>query len=194
LKTKAAWNDFSEGIPPCQSSVLTTPDGDRVRIWSSARKDRKGEGVYWKEAIGEVKRLGERRCGFSEPRKATADIIRVEGNSHIPLTRSNPLPRASDPDCVQENIWSWPRALKIRVYIEAEKELQELGCGWRNLIVEIDGPRVYLEHNGRTVTMKRKAFKEFLARNRSYRKRSHRPQLRLVVSNPPRDTTREEAA
>ena len=37
----------------------------------------------------------------------------------------------------------------IRVYIEAEKELQELGCGWRNVIVELDGGNVRVHHNRR---------------------------------------------
>ena len=68
---------------------------------------------------------------------------------------------------------------KVRVYIEAEKELQELGCGWRNVIIELDGSKV---HVGRTATMKRDAFKAFLARN----KRPKQAQLKLVVSNPPK--------
>jgi very-short-patch-repair endonuclease len=71
---------------------------------------------------------------------------------------------------------------KVRVYIEAEKELQELGCGWRNVIIELDGSKVHVHHNGRTATMKRDAFKVFLARN----KRPKQAQLKLVVSNPPK--------
>jgi hypothetical protein len=191
LKTKAAWNDFAKGIPPSQSSVLTTPDGDKVRVWSSARTDRKGEGVYWKVNVEELKRLGEKRCGFSEPRKATQDIIAVEGNSHIPLTRLKPEPRASDPAC--PDIWPRPWGYRCKVYIEAEKELQELGCGWRTVIVELDGKRVHLHHNSRTATMKRDAFKVLLAGNRALRKRK-KPRLRLVVSNPPGNTAREQAA
>jgi hypothetical protein len=69
------------------------------------------------------------------------------------------------------------------VYIEAEKELQELGCGWRKVIIELAGKKVHLHHNGRTATMKRAAFMAFLARNR--RARGKRPQLKLVVNNPP---------
>ena len=41
---------------------------------------------------------------------------------------------------------------------------------------------MHLHHNGRTATMKRDAFKALLARN----KRPKRPQLKLVVSNPPK--------
>jgi len=83
---------------------------------------------------------------------------------------------------VRPDIWPRPYGYKIRVYIEAEKELQELGCGWRNVIVELDGSKVYLHHNTRTATMKRDAFKALLAHN----KRHKRPRLKLVVSNPPK--------
>jgi hypothetical protein len=83
---------------------------------------------------------------------------------------------------VQSDIWPRPWGYKIRVYIEAEKELQELGCGWRNVIVELDGGKVHVHHNCRTATMKRDAFKVFLARN----KRRKRPQLKIVVNNPPK--------
>ena len=77
---------------------------------------------------------------------------------------------------MQPDIWPRPWGHKILVYIKTEKELQELGCGWRKVIVELDGARVHVHHNGRTATMKRDAFKAFLARN----KRSRRPQLKLV--------------
>jgi hypothetical protein len=145
-----------------------------VRIWTSVR-NRKGEEVYWRLNIADCPR--ERRCGFTEPRKATSEIIRIEGSSHIPLTRLNPNPPARDPACVQADIWPQPWGYKVRVYIEAEKELQELGCGWQNVIVEFNESRVHLHHNGRTATMKRDAFKALLARNK-------RPQLKLVVSKP----------
>jgi hypothetical protein len=184
LKTKDAWTDFVEGIPPSQLSHLTTPDGDKVKLWSSARTDRRGEEVYWRVNIADLNARGEKRCGFSEPRDATSDVIRIEGNSHVPLTRLKPNPPARDPACVQPDIWPRPWGYKVRVYIEAEKELQELGCGWRTVIVELDGRHVHLHHNGRTATMKRDALKAFLARNRNARRK--RPSLRLVVSNLPK--------
>lgn len=113
-------------------------------------------------------------------------MIRIEGNSHIPLTRLKPEPRVSDPACVQENIWPRLWGYKVRLYIEAEKELQELGCGWRIVIVELDGSRVLLHHNGSIATMKRDAFKALLARN----KRSRRSPIKLVVSNLPKGEER----
>jgi hypothetical protein len=97
-------------------------------------------------------------------------------------TRLKPNPPARDPACAQPDTWPRSWGYKGRLYIEAEKELQELGCGWRNVIVELDGPRVRLHHNGRIATMKRDAFKTFLARN----KRRKRVQLKIVVRNPPR--------
>ena len=80
------------------------------------------------------------------------------------------------------DIWPQPWGYKVRLYIEAEEELQALGCGWRNVIVELDGPQVRLHHNGRTATLKRDAFKALLTRN----KRPRRRKLKLVVSNPPK--------
>src|SRR5262249_12674258 len=188
LKTKDAWTDFVEGIPPSQLSHLTTPDGD------PARTGREGEEVYWRVSIAELKDRREKRCDFSEPREATADIIRIEGNSHVPLTRLKPNPPSRDPACVQADIWPRPWGYNVRVYIEAEKELQELGCGWRTVIVELEGRHVHLHHNGRAATMKRDAFKAFLARNRNARRK--RPSLRLVVSNPPKVSAKfqEQAA
>jgi hypothetical protein len=74
------------------------------------------------------------------------------------------------------------KSFKVRICIDAEKELQVIGCGWRIVTVELDGPKVRLHHNGNTATMKRKAFKELLAAMRAIRPK--RPRLRLVVSNP----------
>src|SRR5262249_13931427 len=91
-------------------------------------------------------------------------------------------PPARDPECVLPDIWPRPLGYKIKVYIEAEKELQALGSGWGTVIVELDGSKVHVHHNRRTATMKRDAFKAFLARN----KRHKRPQLKIVVSNLPK--------
>jgi hypothetical protein len=145
--------------------------------------------------IADLKDRREKACDFAEPRKATSDVIRIEGWSHVPLTRLKPIPPARDPGCVQADIWPRPWGYKVRVYIEAEKELQELGCGWRTVIVELDGRHVHLHHNRRTARMKRDAFKAFLARNRNARRRN-RPSLRLVVSNPPKVSAKvqDEAA
>jgi hypothetical protein len=155
---------------------FVTPDGRKGRVWLGAAGV--GDDRHWRVNLKD--QPAEKGCGFTGPQKGTAEIIRIEGHSHIPLTRLLPDPPKRDLKCVQHDIWPQPWGYKVRLYIEAEKELQELGCGWRNVIVELDGPRVRLHHNGRTATMKRDAFKAFLARN----KRPRRPQLKIVVSNP----------
>jgi hypothetical protein len=106
-------------------SHLTTPQGDKVKL-----------------------------CGFTEPRKATSDIIRIEG-SHVPLTRLKPIPPARDPESVQPDTWPRPWGYKVRLYIEAEEELQQLGGGWRTVIVKLDGKQVHLHHNTRIATKRR---------------------------------------
>jgi hypothetical protein len=197
LKTKGAEKHFWTPIPPGPNTSpieFTTPEGDKGRIWTwQPRNQVKGEEIFWRSAIAELKRLGEKRCGFSEPRKATSDIIQVEGSSHVPLTRLKPNAPARDPN-VLPDIWPRPWGYKVNVYIEAEKELQELGCGWRTVIVEFDGSKVHVHHNGRRATMKRAAFKEFIAANKRYRKRAHRrkPNLTLVVNNPTPKPERHE--
>jgi hypothetical protein len=140
---------------------FVTPDGRTGRVWLGAAGG--GDDCYWRVNLKDLREL--KRCTFSDPRKATEDITRIEGNSHIPLTRLNPEAPARGAECIQQDIWPHPWGHKVRLYIEAEEELQVLGCGWRNIVVELAGPRVRLHHNGRTATMKRDAFKALLARN-----------------------------
>ena len=58
---------------------------------------------------------------------------------------------------------------------------------------------VVLHGAGYTDTIKRDAFKALVATNRRYRRRNHitlrrKPLLKLVVNNPPADTSKAEAA
>jgi hypothetical protein len=85
-----------------------------------------------------------------------------------------------------------PMGYRVRLCINAEKELQVLGCGWRIVTCQLRGKKVLLHHNGSTATMKRGAFKELLAANKRVRRK--RSALRLVVSNPPLATVTKEAA
>jgi hypothetical protein len=50
------------------------------------------------------------------------------------------------------------KGLQLRIYIEGEKELQVLGCGWRIVTCQFRGDKVLLHHNGNIATMKRAAF------------------------------------
>jgi hypothetical protein len=77
------------------------------------------------------------------------------------------------------------KGFRVRLCIEAEKELQVLGGGWRIVTCQFRGNKVFLHHNGNVATMKRKAFKELLAAIRTVRPKRRRPSLQLVVSNPP---------
>jgi len=98
-----------------QPVSFATSEGNPVRICLSGRVDRKGEEVYWRVNLKELRRLGEKRRGFSEPREATLDIIEIEGSSHVPLTRLKPNPPARDPACVQPDTWPRSWGYKVRL-------------------------------------------------------------------------------
>jgi hypothetical protein len=94
-----------------------------------------------------------------------------------------------EPRLLEHGLGNLPRAgvlkgFMLRICIEAEKELQVLGCGWRIVTCQFRGNNVLLHHNGNVATMKRKAFSELLAAVRVARPKRRRPSLRLVVSNP----------
>ena len=76
------------------------------------------------------------------------------------------------------------KGFRLRIYIETEKELQVLGCGWRIVLCQLRGNKVLLHRNGNIATMNRKAFKALVAAVRVARPKRRRPSLRLVVSNP----------
>ena len=87
-----------------------------------------------------------------------------------------------------------PKGFKVRLCVEAEKEPQVLGCGWRVVICQFRGKKVLLHHNSNVATMKRAAFKALVAATKAVRLKRLRPSLRLVVSNPRSDVTIAEAA
>ena len=86
------------------------------------------------------------------------------------------------------------KGFRLRIYIETEKELQVLGCGWRIVLCQLRGNKVLLHHNGNIATMKRKAFKALVAAVRVARPKRRRPVLRLVVSNPTPNVVNAAAA
>jgi hypothetical protein len=86
------------------------------------------------------------------------------------------------------------KGFQVRLCIEAEKELQALGSGWRIVTCQFRGNTVFLHHNGSIATMKRKAFKALLIAIRVARPKSRRSSLRLVVSNPAPSVLNAEAA
>jgi hypothetical protein len=51
------------------------------------------------------------------------------------------------------------KGFRVRICVEAEKELQIFGCGWRIVTCQFRGKNVLLHHNSNTARMKRNAFK-----------------------------------
>jgi hypothetical protein len=104
-----------------------------------------------------------------------------------------------EPRLLEHGLGNLPRAgvlkgFMLRICIEAEKELQVLGCGWRIVTCQFRGNNVLLHHNCNIATMKRTAFKTLVAATRKARPKKQRPSLRLVVSNRPSVVVNAEAA
>jgi hypothetical protein len=82
LKTNGAEKHFWTPIPPTATGSpihFTTPEGDTGRIWTrDCRSQIEGEEVFWRVNLNDLKRIAEKRCGFSEPREAPTDVIRDE--------------------------------------------------------------------------------------------------------------------
>ena len=85
----------------------------------------------------------------------------------------------------------------FRVRLLFEDQAPAIGSGQRLVLCQFRGKKVILHGGGYTATIKRDAFKELVASNRRYRKRDpqrRKPLLKLVVNNPPADTSKAEAA
>ena len=88
-----------------------------------------------------------------------------------------------------------PKGFRVGLYFQ--DEAPAIGAGQRSVLVQFRGKKVILHGGGYTATMRRDAFKDLVASNRRYRRRNKpkRPQLKLVVNNPPRrQSIKEEAA
>jgi hypothetical protein len=163
---------------------FTLPDGTKERVWLASDRDHSkiiGNDRVWRVNTEELLRRRERRpkaiVWLPTAKTLRRPIIVVGRNDSV-----------RDVDDALGRV----KGFQVRLCIEAEKELQVLGCGWRIVTVELDGPKVRLHHNGNTATMKRPAFKALIAANKRLRRK--RPVLRLVVSNPPPVVINSEAA
>jgi hypothetical protein len=155
---------------------FAVPDGTGGRAWLASDKgDPKivGDDQLWRVNIEELLRQKERRPK-STPWTPTAEALR---RPIIVVGRNDPV---RDIDDALKTV----KGFKVRIYIEGEKKLQVLGCGWRIVTCQPRGSKVFLHHNGNIATMKRKAFKELLAAVRAVKLKRRQPFLRLVVSNP----------
>ena len=163
---------------------FSLPDGTKGRVWLASDRDHSkiiGDDRLWRVNTEELLRQRERR-----PKAIswlpTAEALR---RPIIVVGRNDPV---RDVDDALQTV----KGFKLRICIEGEKELQILGCGWRIVTCQFRGDKVLLHHNGNIATMKRQAFKGLVAVNKNLRRK--RPNLRLVVSNPPRMTITEAAA
>jgi hypothetical protein len=151
-------------------------DGAKRRVWLASDKDHSkiiGDDRLWRVNVEELLRHKERRSKTT-PWMPTAEALR---RPIIVVGRNDPV---RDVDDALRTI----KGVKVRIYIEYEKELQVLGCGWRIVTCQIRGNKILLHHNGNVATMKRKAFKELLTAVRRAKPKRRRSWLRLVVSNP----------
>jgi hypothetical protein len=113
----------------------------------------------------------------------------------LPATEAGkPVVGRNDPVRDVDDALGTVKGFKIRICIEAERDLQVLGCGWRIVTCQLRGNNVLLHHNSNIVTMKRTAFIESVAAVRASRAQRRRPSLRLVVSNPKPGVANAEAA
>ena len=165
---------------------FTLPDGTKGRVWLASDRDHSkiiGDDRLWRVNTEELLRQRERRpkaiSWLPTAKTLRRPIIVVGRNDQV---------RGVD-EALQTL-----KGFKLRIYIEGEKELQALGCGWRIVTCQFGGNKVLLHHNGNIATMKRKAFKELLAAIRAVRPKRRRPSLRLVVSNPKPSVVKAAAA
>jgi hypothetical protein len=174
-----------QGDRPNPVSFAASPDdGIKCRVWlaSDSKANRIiGDDRWWHVNVTDLMQEGKRRP-VAASWLPTAKTLR---RPIIVVGRNDPV---KDVDDALGRV----KGFQVRLCIEAEKELQVLGCGWRIVTVELDGPKVRLHHNGNTATMKRPAFKALIAANKRLRRK--RPVLRLVVSNPPPVVIKSEAA
>jgi hypothetical protein len=166
---------------------FTSPDATKCRVWLAS--DREGNRIigddrWWRINVTDLLKQGKQRRPVAASWKPSAEALR---RPIIVVGRNDPV-RGVD-EALQTL-----KGFKVRIYIESEKELQALGCGWRIVTCQFRGNKVLLHHNGKTATMKRKAFKELVAAIRLVRPKRRRPSLRLVVSNPLLSIVDAEAA
>ena len=180
MKTKGAEKHLWTPIPPrpIGSPIqFTTPEGDKGRIWSSEdRTQIEGEEVFWGSAVAKAK--NEARA--AKEREANAKFDRpadlMGGSQRTPVDRG-----------LRQAIFDAELSLSgftVRLFLK--DEAPRIGSGYRKLLCQFRGKKVVLHHAGYMQAIKREVFKALIAANRRYRIEPQRPQLKLVVSNPPK--------
>jgi hypothetical protein len=166
--------------------IFALPDGTKGRAWLASDNDGSkiiGDDRRWRVDVEELLWQKERRPKTT-PWTPTAEALR---RPIIVVGRNDPVRDVDD-------ALGTVKGFRLRIYIETEKELQVLGCGWRIVLCQLRGNKVLLHHNGNIATMNRKAFKALVAAVRVARPKRRRPFLRLVISNPTPNVVNAAAA
>src|SRR5262245_25444449 len=187
LKTKGAEEHLWTPIPsgPNRSPVqFTTPEGDKGRIWISDRNDREREDVYWRSAIAEARSELPRGPRRERPTAARSD-------NPVDLVNGRLRGKADLRKAILDTELVPPlRGLLVRLCFEMEAP--DIGCGQRLVLCQLRGKTIRLYHYRKdgewmiSTTIRRDVFRGLVAANRRYRIKAQRPQLKLVVSNPPK--------
>ena len=192
LKSKAAETHFLAPIPPAERrrrkrsathelgavvvaqiegqlspARFTAPDGSRCRLWLAGELG--SELHYCCNVTALLDNEKKRKRASEQPWKPSPKALR---RPIIVVGRNEPVRDLKD-------ALAELRGIRARMFINAQDELQVLGCGQRVATMQLRGNKVLLHHNGNVATMKRPAFKEFIARNKAARAR-HQAYLKSI--------------
>jgi hypothetical protein len=134
------------------------PDASKGRVWlASDRHGAKliGDDRRWRVNVTDLLKLGREK----HPPTLWRPTAKTLRRPIVVVGRNDPIQNTDD-------AFQALKGFKVRIYIEGEKELQALGCGWRIVTVQLRGKNVLLHHNGNKATMKRPAFKALIAANK----------------------------
>jgi hypothetical protein len=180
LRTKAA-NAVREQVLTQRDKPnpisFVTPDGRKGKVWLGTAGV--ADDFHWRVQVAEAIKIAEietkeRGTGLNEP----ADLV---GGRYWKSSVSKAL----------RNIildTELHRLTGFRVRLCFNDEVPAIGSGWRVVTCQFRGGMVILHHAGYAGTIKRDVFKERVAATRRCIERNapKRPQLTLVVSNPPK--------
>jgi hypothetical protein len=182
LKIKDAGRQIWTPIPPGPNRSpiqFTTPERNKGRIWSwEARIQIKGEEVFWRSAIAKAKKEAALAAKERQTNRSRFDkpVDLMGGAQRGPVGRK-----------LRQTILDTGLPLPgftVRLFLK--DEAPQIGSGYRKVLCQFRGKSVVLHHAGHTQAIKREVFKELIAANKRYLIKAQRPQLKLVVSNPPK--------
>jgi hypothetical protein len=132
---------------------FSLPDG--TKVWLASAKDGSkitGDDRHWRVNVADVLKMGREK----HPPTLWRPTAKTLRQPIVVVGRNDPIQNTDD-------AFQSLKGFQIGICIEAEKELQVLGCGWRIVTCQFRGNRILLHHNGNVAAMKRQAFKELLA-------------------------------